>query len=251
MMSNLFSIVIPETPAISGLVFRGFRGEADLPNISAVINASLTTDKNSERITAEGLGNIFAHPVHWDPQQDILLVEVNELLIGYADTEWRYEEDVNCLHFINLYLVMEWRGCGLELAMHCHMERCARVAATAEPNAMHWFSSKVPETWPARVKVLRDLGYAEARCNFEMQRFLLDDNLSETVLPTGLSLRRPLPEHYRAIWEAGDECFRDQRDYVASSEENYQAWVSTPEVGANEYQNLDQPKIKFTRRCND
>jgi len=242
MMSNLFSIVIPETPAISGLVFRGFRGEADLPNISAVINASLTTDKNSERITAEGLGNIFAHPVHWDPQQDILLVEVNGILIGYADTEWRYEDDVTCLHFINLYLVMEWRGCGLELAMHCHMERCARVAATAEPNTMHWFSSKGPETWPARVKVLRDLGYAEARCNFEMQRFLLDDNLSETVLPTGLSLRRPLPEHYRAIWEAGDECFRDQSDYVASSEENYQAWVSTPEVGANEYQNLDQPK---------
>ncbi len=229
MMCNLFSIVIPETPAISGLAFRGFRGEADLPNIAAVINASHTADKNSERITAEGLGNIYAHPVHWDPQQDILLVEVNEILIGYADTEWRYEDDVNCLHFINLYLVIEWRGCGLELAMQCHMERCARVAATAESNAMHWFSSKVPETWPARVEVLRDLGYTAVRCYFEMQRFLLDDDLPETVLPAGLGLRLPLPEHYRAIWEAGEECFRDQRDYVVSSEESYQAWVSTPD----------------------
>ncbi len=85
-MHHSFSIVLPEAPVIPGLVFRHFRGEADWPNIAAVINASLAADRNSERITTEGLANIYAHPVHWDPQQDTLLVEVDGTLIGYANT---------------------------------------------------------------------------------------------------------------------------------------------------------------------
>jgi GNAT superfamily N-acetyltransferase len=229
-MCNLFSIEIPEMPEISGLVFRRFRGEVDLSNIVTIINASLATDKNSERITVEGLSHIFEHPIHWDPQQDTLLVDVNDILIGYANTEWRFEDNGDCLHFINLYLVREWRNYGLELAMQRHMEHCARVAATAELDATHWFSSKTPETWQARVEMLHSLGYLPVRYYFEMQRFLLDDNLPESLLPTGLAFRPPLPRHYRSIWEAGEECFRDQQDYVAASEESYQAWVSMPDL---------------------
>ena len=229
-MYNSLNIVLPEAPAIHGLVFRHFRGEADLPNIAAVINASLAADKNSERITAEGLANIYAHPIHWDPQQDTLLVEMDGTLIGYANTEWREEDNGDCPHFINLHLVTEWRGCGLELAIQCHMEHCARVAAVTESDgARHWFASKVPETWQTRAEMLLALGYAPERYYFEMQR-PLDDDLPEAPLPIGLALRPPLPEHYRAIWEASEECFRDQRDHVIPSEESYRAWVATPDL---------------------
>jgi mycothiol synthase len=229
-MDYSFSTVLLEAPAIPGSVLRHFRGEADLPNIAGVINASLAADRNRERITAEGLANIYTHPVHWDPQQDTLLVEVDGTLIGYANTEWREEDDGACLSFINLHLVTEWRGCGLELAMQRHMERCARVAAAARPNgARHWFASKVPETWHARAEMLLALGYALVSYSFEMQR-PLDDVLPEALFPIGLALRPPLPEHYRAIWEAGEECFRDQRDHVAPSEESYRAWVATPDL---------------------
>jgi ribosomal protein S18 acetylase RimI-like enzyme len=228
-MDNSLSITLPEAPTIPGLVFRHFRGEEDFLNIAAVINASLTADGSNERITAEELINIYAHPAHWDPQQDILLVEVDGKLIGYANMEWREEGSGDCLHLIDLHLVAVWRHYGLELAMQRHMECCIREAATAEPNDVHhWFVSKVPETWQTRVEMLRVLGYAPVRYYFEMQRPLLDDNLPETVLPTGLAVRPPLPEHYRAIWEAGEECFRDQQDYVAPSEESYRTWVATP-----------------------
>ena len=227
---NTFSIVLPESPAIPGLIFRHFHGEADWPSIAAVINASLAADRNSERTTAEGLANIFEHPIHWDPQQDTLLVDVNGTLIGYANTEWREEDDGTCPHFIHLHLVPEWRGCGLELAMHRHMERRARVAAAVGPNgACHWFASKVPETWHAYAEILLALGYAPVRYYFEMQRSL-DGDLPKALLPSGLALRAPLPKHYRAIWEAGEECFRDQRDHVAPSEESYHAWVAMPDL---------------------
>jgi len=225
-----FRFALPEAPAIPGLVFRHFRGGADLPSIAAVINASLAADRNSERITAEGLANIYAHAVHWDPQQDTLLVEVDGTLIGYAITEWREEDDGACPHFIHLHLVTEWRGCDLELAMQRHMERRARVAVAAGPDgAVHWFASMVPETWHAHAETLLALSYAPVCYYFEMQRPLGDD-LPKALLPTGLALRPPLPEHYRAIWEAGEECFRDQRDHVAPTEESYRAWVATPDL---------------------
>jgi GNAT superfamily N-acetyltransferase len=227
-MDNSLSFTLPEAPAIPGLVFCHFRGEEDFPNIAAIINASLTADLSKERITAEELINTYAHAAHRDPQQDILLVEIDGKLIGCANMEWREEGSGDCLYLIDLYLAAEWRRCGLELAMQRHMERCIRKAVIAEPdNVHHWFVSKVPETWQTRVEMLRVLGYAPMRYYFEMQRPLLD-NLPEAVLPTGLAVRPPLPEHYRSIWEASEECFQDQQDYVAPREENYRTWVATP-----------------------
>jgi len=228
-MDNSLSITLPKAPTIPGLVFRHFRGEKDFLNIAVVINASLIADGSNERITVEELINIYAHPAHWDPQQDTLLVEVDGTLIGYANMEWREDDSGDRLHSINLYLVAEWRRCDLELAIQSYMECCIRGAATAEPdNVPHWFVSRAPETWQTRVETLRGSGYAPMRYYFEMQRSLLNDNLPEAVLPAGLTLRPPLPEHYRAIWEAGEECFRDQQDHVAPSEESYRAWVATP-----------------------
>jgi hypothetical protein len=131
---------------IPGLVFRHF-GEADLSSISAVINASLAADRSSERITAEGLANIYAHPIHWDPQQDTLLVAVGRTLVGYANTEWCEDAQGDCLHNINLHLVEEWRGRGLERAVQCYLEQRAKAIASADStDARHWYTSRVPET---------------------------------------------------------------------------------------------------------
>jgi GNAT superfamily N-acetyltransferase len=194
------------------------------------MNASLAADRNSERITAEGLANTCAHPENWDPQQDSLLAQVDEMLISYANTEWRKEDNGCYLHFIHLYLSPEWRGRGIELALQQHMERRARAVAAAEQlGARHEFASMVPETWHARAEMLLAQGYTPVRYYFEMQR-PLEGDLPQSPLPAGLALRPPLPQHYRAIWEAGEECFHDQADYVAPSEESYRAWVETPDL---------------------
>jgi mycothiol synthase len=230
MVHNSFSSEMVEAPAIPGLLFRRFHSEADLPGIVDVINASYTADGISERITVEGLANMYAHPVNWDPQQDTLLVEVGETLVGYANTEWREEDAGDCLHNINLHLAKEWRGCGLEHAVQRYMEHRAWVVASAGPTGTrHWYVSRAPETWSARAEMLLTLGYTPTRYYYEMQRSLGDD-LPEVLMPAGIELRPPLPEHYRAIWEAGGECFRDQQDYVAPSEESYRAWVATPDL---------------------
>jgi len=230
LIHNSFSHGVLEAPAIPGLVFRRLHSEVDLPGIVDVMNASFAADGNSERITVEGLANIYAHPVHWDPQQDTLLVEVERTLVGYAHTAWCEEAEGDCLHNINLHLVEEWRGRGLEQAVQRYLEQRAKVIASADStHARHWYASRVSGTWCARAEMLLALGYTPTRCYYEMQRSL-DNDLPEVLMPTGIELRSPLPEHYRAIWEANAECFRDQRDYVASSEESYYAWVATPDL---------------------
>ncbi len=224
------AIEIPEAPAIPGLTFRHFHDDADLPGIAAVMNASFAADNLNDRFTAEGLSMIYHHPVHWNPQQDSLLVAVNDVLIGFANTEWRDEQEGIRAHAINLYLVPNWRGQGLEKVMQRYMEGIAQQVAAANPNDTgYWFSSMVPETWQARVAMLRASGFTPQIYYFEMQRSLLQEDLPEAVLPAGFELRSTVPEHYRAIWEATEECFLDQQDYYVSNDDDYQAWVSSPD----------------------
>lgn len=230
MIHTSYSNGVLEAPAIPGLVFRRLHSEEDLPGIVDVMNASFAADGNSERITVEGLANIYAHPVHCDPQQDALLVEVERTLVGYANTEWREEAEGDCLHNINLHLVEEWRNRGLERAVQRCLEQRAQVVASAgSARVRHWYTSRVPETWCTRAEMLLALGYTPTRTYYEMQRSL-DDDIPEVLMPAGTELRSPLPEHFRAIWKANVECFRDQQDYVAPSEESYYAWVATPDL---------------------
>jgi GNAT superfamily N-acetyltransferase len=121
-------------------------------------------------------------------------------------------------------------GRGLERGVQRYLEQRAKVIASADStDARHWYACRVPGTWCARAEMLLALGYTPTSYYYEMQRSL-DNDLPEVLMPTGIELRSPLPEHYRAIWEANVECFRDQQDYVAPSEESYSAWVATPDL---------------------
>jgi GNAT superfamily N-acetyltransferase len=230
MIHNSSFIEIPETPVIPGLGFRPYLGDDDLPAIAAVMNASFQADMMNDRITAEGLSIIYKRPVNWNPQRDSLLVMVNGVLMSFANTEWRDEQNDNRAHSINLYLLAAYRGRGLEPVMQRYMERIARQLIVVEPDGLrHWFSSLVAHTWRARVEMLRDSGYIPSINYYEMQRSLLNDDLPEVVLPAGFEVRSPLPEHFRAIWEATEECFRDQQDYYVSNDEDFHTWVSSPD----------------------
>jgi GNAT superfamily N-acetyltransferase len=192
------------------------------------MNASLAADGNGERVTPDELANLYAHPLHWDPQEDTLIAAVAQSMIGYAITERREEDAGALVHWVNLHLPAPWRGCGLELAMQRYMERRARAAAAATPGGLPGtLASMVPETWRARVEMLLAEGYAPARYFFEMQRSL-DGDLPPVSLPPGLEFRTPLPAHYRTIWDADVECDRDNWGHLVPGDEVYRAWVETP-----------------------
>ncbi len=72
--------------------------------------------------------------------------------------------------------------------------------------------------------MLEHEGYHPVRYGWEMVRPTLDD-LPDFPLPEGLEVRPVLPEHYRAIWDAATEAFRDHWGFAQPSEEDYQAWL--------------------------
>jgi mycothiol synthase len=62
-----------------------------------------------------------------------------------------------------------------------------------------------------------------------MLRPTLDD-IADFPMPPGLEVRPVLSEHYRAIWDADREAFRDHWGYAEPSEADYEGWLTDKTV---------------------
>ena len=49
-------------------------------------------------------------------------------------------------------------------------------------------------------------------------------------MPEGLEVRPAKPEHYRVIWEADVEAFRDHWGFSEPTEDDYQRWLNNPVI---------------------
>ncbi len=72
-------------------------------------------------------------------------------------------------------------------------------------------------------------GYKSVRYIAQMVRRDLE-NIPDFPLPEGVEVRSVLPEHYRPIWEAHEEAFRDHWGYAVATEEDYQGWLADKSI---------------------
>jgi mycothiol synthase len=70
-------------------------------------------------------------------------------------------------------------------------------------------------------------GYAVVRRWYRMAR-PLDGEIPEAPLPEGLEVRPVTPAHYRRIWDAEVEAFRDAWGFAEPTEGAYQEWIEKP-----------------------
>jgi GNAT superfamily N-acetyltransferase len=77
--------------------------------------------------------------------------------------------------------------------------------------------------------MLEKNGYKPVRYFHEMVRPSLDD-IPDFALPEGLQIRPVLREHYRLIWDADVEAFRDHWGYSQETEKDYQAWLNNKTI---------------------
>src|SRR6476469_2803763 len=104
----------PDAPAIPGLTFRRFRGDADYPLMIPVIDASRAADQIHEVETAERLAQGYANTKGFYPTRDVIMAEIDGRLVGYRHAMWWDQLDgVRILHHFG-FLRPEWRGQGLE-----------------------------------------------------------------------------------------------------------------------------------------
>src|SRR5664279_3497607 len=80
---------LPAAPAIPGLRFRGFRGiDADVPGMGAANQRARTAAGEIEPIDIASMKGQYEHLERCDPATDLVIVELEGVIAGYARVEW-------------------------------------------------------------------------------------------------------------------------------------------------------------------
>ena len=217
-------IQVLNQPLVDGLVFRHFRGEEDYPKMVAVIAASADADKIERVDTVEDVANAYSHLTNCDPYQDMIFAEVNNETIGYSRGFWFQEENGPRIFTSASFLAPAWRRKRIGTAMLHWME--GRLRTIAESQSMlekGVFQNFAGEEGSGVAVMLERNGYKPIRYIVDMLRPDLN-NIPDFPLPEGLEVRPVEPAHYRPIWEAVVEAFRDHWGYSLPDEEDYKAW---------------------------
>ena len=225
------AIQLPDTPGIPGLQFRHFRGGRDYQHMATITRLSAEVDDTERADTAEELEHYFAHLTNCDPYLDMIFAEVDPddgreaEVIGYSRGAWRTEGTGERRYMFFGRILPDWRRKGIGQAMLGWMEGRLREIASGHPAEVEkYFLTIAAQGETGLAAMLEKNGYQPVRYGFEMVRPDLE-NIPDSPLPEGFEVRPVLPEHYRAIWEADTEAFRDHWGFVEPSEGDYQAWL--------------------------
>jgi GNAT superfamily N-acetyltransferase len=224
------AIVLPDAPAIAGLTFRRFRGEVDYPAMLAVIDGSKEADGIERTDSVEDIARNYEHLTNCDPFQDMLFAEVDGQVISYSRVTWNQTSDGERIQTHFNFMLPEWRGQGIRRAMlHYNERRLREIAAGHPPDGRRWFEAWAADTEEDWESLLIREGYEAVRHAFEMVRPHLN-GIPALPLPEELEVRPAKPKHYRPIWEAAKEAFRDSWQYSEDwfSDEAYESWQQHP-----------------------
>jgi len=212
-VSTVQSIAVPHTPDIPGLRFRGYRGEADHPAMSAVICGSKDADGLEWTQSPEEVDRAYRHLINSDPRRDMLFAEVDGEVVGYSRVWWNLDKTGIRLYQHFAHLLPAWRTNGLRRTMLRHNERRLREIAAGHPaDDPRFFEAWAEDTETHWASILEGAGYKAVRHGFSMVRPDLE-NIPDLPLPEGLEVRPIGPELAPVVWAAAREGFRDEWSY--------------------------------------
>lgn len=217
---------------LPGVAFRPFMGNEDFDRMVAVVKACRPVDHFDYVRTAEGYRNMFENSLHFNPQSDLVLVEVEGQVIGFGYARWWQEDASNQRVYRSYgYVHPRWRkqGIGRELLAWTE-SRLREIAAQQPHNDSQEFRLSCSDLALDSVRLYLRTGYRPLRYFYEMVRPNFE-NIPEAPLPAGIEVRPVLPEHYRKIWEADQEAFQDHWGNIPPTEAMYQEWL-----GSNAFQ---------------
>jgi mycothiol synthase len=223
------TIILPNAPAIPGLVFRRFRGEADYPHMAALISACKIADQVERSTNVADITHNYKHLENCDPHTDMLFAEVDGQVIAYGRIWWdQLNNGIRIYHPFG-YLHPAWRYKGIGHVLWAAAEaRIRQIAITHPPEVEKFFEVIAHETEKDMIALLEACDYKAIRYQTHMVRDLAEP-FPEAPMPAGLEVRPVLPEHYRPIHDASNEAFRDHWGARDMSEEQYQAELSSKE----------------------
>jgi ribosomal protein S18 acetylase RimI-like enzyme len=182
--------------------------------------------------TVEGLLNDWAPGPTFDPAADLRGLEVDGRLVGVARHSWRDRPAV-VNHRLEIWVHHEHRRHGLGTRLLAWAEERARASVDegrgGPADKPHQFGGAGPQGLPAVPGFAAARGYEPYRYHFEMRRDLADP-IPDAPVPEGLEVRPVEPAHYRAIFEADEEAFRDHWDHAATVEGDFERFIGDPDL---------------------
>jgi mycothiol synthase len=224
------TIDLAGAPAIRGLRFRRYRGEADLPAMHRVHDASGTANGIEEVTTPEQFALNYRTLVNCDPSRDMMLAEVDGELVAYTRVFWQDLVEGGRAYENFGFVHPDWRRRGLGSTMHRHNEQRIREIADGHTDVSpKWFASEAQHLDDGARTLLERDGYAAVRWFHDMMLPSLDD-VAASRIPEGIEVRPVTREQYRPIWEAEAEAFRDHWGEQEWTEEDWQRFEADPQT---------------------
>jgi mycothiol synthase len=227
-------IEMNDAPEIAGLCFRSCQGESDFPLMYAVFTAC--RDVHGFADTLEGFENHYRHLNNCNPQEDVLIVEVGDQTVGFGRVTWWEETNGPLIYFSLGHVIPEWRRRGIGRAMLLWSEdRLLQIASEQVEEGLYpldkprfFMANEVEDSAIGFTALLQSEGYEPVTYDAIMVHDL--KHIPEAPMPEGLEVRPAKPEHYRAIWDAETEAFRDHWGFSEPTENDYESWLNDPVV---------------------
>lgn len=195
------------------LKFRRFAGDADIPRMLDIENRCYLADRIDLVLTLEELEEELKHPVNSNPTTDCIIAEHAGESVGHTMLSWQDDYEGRRMYFVYAFLEPRLHGTGLRDQLLQKCEERIREMSKEHPANMekHFetYSNIEDNDWK---RTLELAGFVPYLHMYEMLRKDFDD-IPDLPLPKGVEVRPVRPEHYKKIWDAMKEAFRDERSF--------------------------------------
>jgi GNAT superfamily N-acetyltransferase len=219
-------------PTLAGFTFRTFENDADYADIVRIVAAESDADNLGFYPTAEWVKNMFESQEHIVLNRDILVVQdaATHDIVAYGRVGRLEQLDGTRRYSAHGQVHPAWRRKGIGTALlHWQEARCREIDATLPPNPNTVCDTWAVDTQLGVIALVTGAGYTPFRYGYEMSRPLDDTTpIPDFPLPVGFEIRPATPEHYRAVWDADVEAFRDHNGAIEPGEARYEAWLRDP-----------------------
>ena len=169
-------VTLTDAPAIPGLRFRMFAGEADLASLVALNNVCGQADGSDWVDTSADAPQWLANmDDKCNFYRDMLFGEVNGQMIAKGTTSWRTNDDGEWIYELDCAVHPDWRGKGIGRALLGWQEQHVRdlVATQDSAGAPKFFESGTESRMTSMIALLQHAGYEAVRFGCNMTRSLI------------------------------------------------------------------------------